>query len=289
MLEVEIMLLTLAFIATIIAVISDIKTTEIPDYSNYFLIFSSITLRFLYSLTTQNWNFTLAIIKTFPIIFILSLLMYKLKQWGGGDVKLLFGLSIALATYPSFLTNIFNPKIIFLPFPIILFLNILIIGALYSLIYATILAIKNRKKFIQIFIPIIKNTKRTQINLFIIAAILISVSLKIQSKIILISIAIFLPIIFYLFIFIASVEKSSLIKIIPISRLLEGDWILEDIFYKNRIIHKAKQELTKNQIEKIKRTNIKKVKIKQGIIFTPAILIALITSLIFGNLIFYLI
>lgn len=288
MLEIEIILLSLAFLVTIIAVISDIKTTEVPDYSNYFLIFSAIILRLIYSFSTKDWNFSFEIIKTFPIILILALLMYKLNQWGGGDVKLLFGLSIAFATYPEFLLQFFSPKLTLLSFPLIIFLNVLIIGAAYSFIYAIILAVINVKSFSKKFISILKEKRKTQLSILIVSLILIVLTFNTEEKIIPISIAIFLLTIFYVHSFIASVEKSCLIKIIPVSKLIEGDWILEDIIYKNKMIHRAKQELTREQIEKIKKAKIEKVLVKHGIVFTPAILIALILSLIFGNFIYFL-
>ena len=86
MLEIELILLILAFIVTIVAVISDIKTTEVPDYANYFLIFSAVSLRVLYSLITKDWSFSLAILDSFPIIFILALAIG-------------FGIQVSLFTY----------------------------------------------------------------------------------------------------------------------------------------------------------------------------------------------
>ncbi|MBS3151768.1 prepilin peptidase [Candidatus Woesearchaeota archaeon] len=288
MLEVELILLILAFVVAIIAVISDIKTTEVPDYANYFLMFSALSIRILYSLTTGDWSFTSAIIISFPVVFILALLMYKLKQWGGGDAKLLMSLSIALATYPSFLLEIFNPKLVF-PFPITLFTNILIIGAVYSLTYAIFLAVKSRKKFARALAEIIKNTKAMQIKILsalILAVILLAV-INIP-KIILVAAIVSPIILFYLYIFIKTVEKTCLIKRIPTEKLMEGDLILENLIYKNKIIHKKYQELTEKQLVLIKKTNIETVRIKEGIVFTPAFLISLIASLIFGNLFLYL-
>ena len=289
MLEIELILLLLAFIVTIIAVISDIKTTEVPDYANYFLIFSAISLRVLYSITTKDWNFSLAILFSFPIIFILALLMYKLKQWGGGDAKLLMSLSLALATYPSFLLEFFAPKNIFF-FPFTLFANILIIGAVYSLIYAIIIAVKNRKKFIRPFKESLRKSFNLQLTM-ILAVLVAVIFLGFLNfpKTALLMISISPMVLFSIFIFIKTVEATCLIKRIPLTKLMEGDLILEDIVYKNRVIHKRYQELTDKKLELIKKTKIETVRIKQGIIFTPAFLIALIVSLIFGNLFLYLI
>jgi hypothetical protein len=289
MIEIEIILLILAFIITLLAVISDIKTTEVPDYTNYFLIFSAPSLRILYSLTTQDWNFTLAIFKTFPFIFILATAMYKLNQWGGGDVKLLFGLSLALATYPSFLLNYLSPNLVFLPFPLILFLNILIVGALYSLVYALVLVAKNRKRFLHAFIPFLKSTKKIQTLLFSLALILILISTQIQNTFIPVFIAALILILFYVYIFISSVEDSCLVISFSVSKLLEGDWIIEDVIHKEKVIHKANQELTREDIGKLKKAKIKTVIVRQGVVFVPAIFLALMVSLVFGNLILYFI
>ena len=70
---------------------------------------------------------------------------------------------------------------------------------------------------------------------------------------------------------------------------MEGDLIIENLFYKNKLIHKKSQELTEKQLALIIKANIKEVKIKQGIVFTPVFLLSLIASLIFGNLLLYLI
>ena len=289
MLEIELILLSLAFIVTIIAVISDIKTTEVPDYANYFLILSAISLRVLYSAITNDWSFTSTILFSFPMIFILALAMYKLKQWGGGDAKLLMSLSLALATYPSFLLNFFSPKNIFF-FPITLFTNILIIGAVYSLIYAIIIAVKNRKKFVKPFIEVLKNKLKLQVVILMLILLASIILMSIEIPALVIFIFLFSPIfLFHLYIFIKTVEVTCLIKRIPLEKLMEGDLILEDIVYKNKIIHRKYQELTDKELELIKKTKIETVKIKQGIIFTPAFLIALIVSLIFGILFLYLI
>ncbi|MBI2507952.1 prepilin peptidase [Candidatus Woesearchaeota archaeon] len=289
MFEIELILILLAFIVTIIAVISDIKTTEVPDYANYFLIFSAVSLRVLYSLAAKDWSFTLAILYSSPIIFILASTMYYLKQWGGGDAKLLISLSLALATYPSFFLNFFSPKNIF-AFPITIFTNILIIGAVYSLVYASFIAFRNRKKFSKPFYEILRNKFKLQASIITII-IFIAIILTITGipKVIIFMISISPIVFFYIYIFIKTVEVTCLIKRIPISKLMEGDLILENIVYKNKIIHKKNQDLTRKQLNLIKMANIETVRIKQGIIFTPAFLISLIISLIFGNLFLYLI
>ena len=289
---IEIILFIIGIIGLLIALISDIKTTEIPDYSNYFLIFSGFSLRLIHSLITKDWNFTLIALKTFPIILALAFFMYYTKQWGGGDAKLLMGLGIIFATYPSFLQNIFHPKILFLQFPFVLFLNILLIGIVYSFLYSLVLVIKNRKKFTTKLKERLSQNKNPQIALILTALILIVTSKILNEEFIsflLLTIALVSLFLFYFYFYIKTLEIVCLIHTVPVSKLIEGDWITHNVYFKHKLIHKSSQELTKKQISLIKKTNIKNIEIKEGIVFSPVFLISVIISLIFGNIFLYVI
>jgi len=290
LLIIDSVLFIIGLIGIIIAIISDVKTTEVPDYSNYFLIFSGISLRVLYSIISSDWSFTLTAIKIFPFIFVLSLIMYYTKQWGGGDAKLLMGLSLIFATYPSFLKNIFNPDLV-IDFPFVLFLNILVIGIFYSLIYASVLTVKNYKKTFPSIKTGLKNNLKFEILSLVISLILIIIFLIADDSFIsLLSLllAVIFPVLLFLYVFIKSIEKSLFIKNIPVSKLREGDWIISKIIVRGKIIHSPFQELTKEKILQIKKAKIKEVIIKEGIVFTPVFLIAFLISLILGNLFFIL-
>ena len=85
------------------------------------------------------------------------------------------------------------------------------------------------------------------------------------------------------------VEKISFVKIISPDKLTEGDWVMEDIFYGGKKIYSCKSPgVTKKQILLIKRVG-EKVKIKEGIPFVPSIFISVVVSLIFGNLIMFIV
>ena len=68
--------------------------------------------------------------------------MFKTRQWGGGDAKLIMGLGIVFATGPFFV------KESYLPFLFMFVVNTLLLGALYGVVYSVVLAHKNRKKFV---------------------------------------------------------------------------------------------------------------------------------------------
>lgn len=287
----DLILLILASLAIIIALISDIKTKEIPDFLSYSLIISGLSIRFLHAYTFNNYNYLTTAITNLAIFFIIGSLMYYTKQWGGGDAKLLMALSVLSATYPNFLLNYFKPALEFFSFPVTIFINIILVGAFYNTFYSIILSIKHRKEFVKEFRKIYHNIKTTRI-LFSILLLLLMLLYIITEKepfqlCILIFFLAFLAL-FYLWIFTKTVEKSCMYKTIPISKLVEGDWVTKNIIYKGKCIYKKSLiGITKSQIEKIKKTNIKKVEIKEGIIFTPAFFIGFILSLIIGNPILY--
>lgn len=279
---VDFILVAVAIIWLVAASISDIKTKEVPDWLSYSLIIIAFTLIFLKSYYLLQYSLILYSLVGFLIFFLLSYLMYRTKQWGGGDAKLLMGMGALFATYPGSLLNYFNPKLN-LPFLLILLFNLLIIGALYGLIYGLTLAIKSKKKFS----GEIKKYKIKKAFLFL-PIILLAISLMtnlIEVRFLLLSLALFTLILPYLIIFTKIIEKVAMIKSIKVEDLTEGDWIIKNIYYKKRLLYNKKSPgVTKNQIRLMKKYKIKKVIIKEGIPFTPTFLIALIVSLIFGNL-----
>ena len=87
-----------------------------------------------------------------------------------------------------------------------------------------------------------------------------------------------------------AVENVCMYKIIPVEKLQEGDWIQNNLYYKNKLIYKKSFiGLTKKQLELIKNSKIKKVLIKEGIPFTSVFLISFIISIALGDLFLYII
>ena len=85
------------------------------------------------------------------------------------------------------------------------------------------------------------------------------------------------------------VEKIALHKIISVKKLTEGDWITQNLYLNNKLIYNKKSPgVTKEQINKILRSKVKKVKVREGIPFIPSFLIALIITLIFKNLVYHI-
>ncbi|MBW2966360.1 A24 family peptidase [Candidatus Woesearchaeota archaeon] len=281
---IDLVLLSIAFVALFIGSITDIKTREVPDWLNFGLIFAAIGIRALYSVITFDYMFLINGIIGLIVFVIIAYIMFYTGQWGGGDSKMLMGLGAVFG-----LTLALNP----FPKIGIFLINVFIAGAVYGLIYSTALAIKNRKKFVKEFLKFMHNKKiikyrRIVLILFIILTLLILFLIKdLIFKWILLAFVFVIYISFYLIFFVKAVELSSMFKYIEPSELTEGDWIAKEYKVDDKKICSPKDlGISKKQIRQLialkRKGKIKTIKIKQGIPFVPSFLAALIITVIWG-------
>ncbi len=271
-----------AFISLIIASITDIKTREVPDWLNYGLIIFGLGSRLIYSVALADFSFLLYGLAGFFVFFIIANLMFYSAQWGGGDSKLLMGLGAVIGLNFNFME---------MPFLVIFWINIIIIGSVYGLLWSIALAFKNKNRFSADFMARIKKSAKTRRFLLIISlAILLSAFFADMPMIrFFLVILVFSSIlIYYISIFVKSVEKTCLLKYIEPEKLTEGDWIAKNIIIeKKRICGPKDLGIEKKQIKQLinlkRKGMIKKVLIKEGIPFVPSFLMAFIITLWFGN------
>ncbi|HLC57807.1 MAG TPA: A24 family peptidase [Candidatus Nanoarchaeia archaeon] len=282
------------FILTIItlvwlffASITDIKKREIPDWLSYSLIILALTTHIISSVKTQSFFPILSSILSAILFSALAFLLYYTRQWGGGDVKLFIALGFSFPVYPDSLLAWFNPGIN-LYFPLIIILNLILSAALYSLLALLILIIKNKANFLKE----LRHYPLTKLKIIaaILALILFALSFTFQTKeaVYAIILAILLILFPYLLASTKAIEKLHMIKTIPIAKA-EGEWLSADVYIKDKLIlSKTIPEITQHHINILKKHNIKTIKIKTGIPFVPAFFIALLLSLLFGNLLSFL-
>ena len=213
--------------------------------------------------------------------------MFYAGQWGGGDSKMLMGLGALLGLefrLDSFL--------------ITLLINILILGALYGLLWSIWLAMKNSRKFVAKYTEIIRKKIYAREQRFMLFSLVLLLFLMIFIKLDIIKIAIFAVMIllfttFYLWIAIKVIENVAMYKKVFPEKLTEGDWIAKDIIVEGRYICGPKDlGIEKKQIKKLiqlkKNHKIRRILIKEGIPFVPSFLLAFIASLYYGNFLFNL-
>ena len=173
------------------------------------------------------------------------------------------------------------------------FINILLAGAAYGLLWSIYLALKNRKKFAKEFKKFLsaKKTARAKYYLLALVAILTAASFFVNDagiRIMLLSLALVSLLSFYMWIFVKAIENSSMYRLVEPYKLTEGDWIVKDIHFKKEYICGPKDlGIEKKQIRELidlyKRKKIGKILIKEGIPFVPSFLIAFIITFLLGN------
>jgi Flp pilus assembly protein protease CpaA len=273
---IDILLVAVGLTGLIVATIVDIKKREVPDWISYSMICSGFALRLINSITTNDWLYSLYGLVGFAAMFGIGMFMYYAKQWGGGDTKLIMALGVIFAT-------VGNRQY----FLIDLFINLLVIGAAYGIVFGIFLSIKRWDEFKGEFKKaMIKNRKLRIITLAVGASVVI-IMFIVQDKLTRLVLAlptIFLIIYMYLITFMRAVDKACMYKHIEVAKLTEGDWVAEEVKANNRVVCGPKDlGLEKEQIEELKKMKIKKVLVKEGIPFVPPFLIATIITLVWGN------
>ncbi len=264
--------------ALCIALITDIKTREVPNWITYSLIFIGLGLRTLYSVIYSNFMLLLYGLAGFAAFFLLAYLLFYTGQWGGGDSKLLMGLGALIGLE-------FSKNAFLLSF----FINILLVGAVYAILYSIVLAFSHPRKLAKKLKKILKKkyvifAKRSMLLLVLI---LVAASFFFEPTLRLgfVLLALITFIMFYIWLFVKAVETSCMFKLLPVSKLTEGDWIVKDIIVKGKRITGPKDlGISNKQIKQLIKLKVKKVLVKQGAPFVPSFLVAFILTLIYGNL-----
>jgi prepilin signal peptidase PulO-like enzyme (type II secretory pathway) len=280
---IDVILVTIAFAILLIGTFTDFKVREVPDWVNYSGIVLGLGIRSLYSAYSWDYSYILAGLLGFGVFLLIALGMFYLGQWGGGDSKMLMGLGALIGLE-------FRPDGLLIAF----FVNMLFIGAAFGVIWGIYLAAKHRGKFMGYANKVVKSKeyKRAKLILFIVAGALVIASFAVEyfTAVALITAALVLFVIFYSWLFLTSVEKTSLIKSIPVEKLTEGDWIVKDVVIgKKRICGPKDLGISKTQINKLlklkQQGKIRKILIKEGMPFVPVFLVSMVVSVVWGNLV----
>lgn len=127
----------------IMAAIFDVKDGIIPNWLTSFLLIFGFISNLILSLFSSNIKYVLASIISVVITYFITYMMWQLKIWGGGDVKLFTGISsvIPFGTNVDFL-DIF-PQLSIYPFSFSVVLNSILVSFPFLIIFVTYLIFKN--------------------------------------------------------------------------------------------------------------------------------------------------
>ncbi len=267
----------------IIGSLTDIKTREIPDALNFSLIGIGLLSGLLLSIFHSSSYYLANSFLGFLAGAIIGLLLFYTGQWGGGDAKMVMGIgALTGISLSEFSTGI--------PLFIVFIINSLLIGAFYGLIWVLALGLSKfrevRKEFKKV-----RETKQALLfrKLFILITIILVPLLFIIKTSFILKVAMITGLFFFFLSFHASmllrsVEKAAMVKKIDVSKLTEGDWVVEEVKIENNKTFKPpKTGVSVKDIQMLKKNKVKKVAVKQGIPFVPSFLLAYIATLLLGN------
>lgn len=123
--------------------IFDVKTGIISNKLNFSLLIFGLISNLFLSVLSTNIKYILCSIISMFVTYIVTLLFWKLKIWGGGDVKLL----TAIATVIPFGINVnflnIYPQLSVYPFSFTVIINSILVAFPFLLIFTGYLVLKN--------------------------------------------------------------------------------------------------------------------------------------------------
>lgn len=273
----EVFLIILTLIWICFAVVQDLRKREIANWLNFSLVIFALAFRFFFSLFNEvNFNFFYQGVIGLVIFFIIGNLLYYGRVFAGGDAKLMIALGTVLPMFNTFPSNLY----FFLEF----LLFFMISGAIYGVIFGGVLAIKYRKNFVKEFSRQLKKSK----NLFYL---LIFLSILLLFLTFVNQLFLYLAILFfispYIYFSAKAIDEACMVKEVETKLLTEGDWLYFNIKIGKKVIEARWGGLNKSEIEFLKKHK-KKVKVREGIPFSPVFLISyvciLISYFLFGGI-----
>jgi len=277
----------IGFIAILFAAVCDIRTREVPDWLNFSLVAFAAGNAIILSISNSSWSFILNAAAGLAFGLIIGLSMFYAGQWGGGDSKLIIGLSALIGINLSSLISLKS-----IPLIIVFVIDLMIIGAVYGLCYSLAIAFLNFSKCKDAAFKVIKKKEMIVFRMVILLLILASfgnfIFRKSLDSLILVAFSLLLLFIFYLWLLVSTVEKSCMIREVRLAALTEGDWVVNPVIKGRKLLlSPTKTGISREEIALLKKNRIKSVVIKVGIPFIPSFLIAYVILFLMGNWLIY--
>ena len=134
--------LIITVLFSVIAAIYDVKYGIVPDKLNYILLVFGIVSNLILSIISSNVKFILTSFISMIITYTITFMLWKLKMWGGGDVKLFTAIATVIPSglNISFL-NIF-PELSIYPFSFSVLINSILVSFPFLIVFISYLILK---------------------------------------------------------------------------------------------------------------------------------------------------
>jgi len=281
---------SVAVIGSILASYWDLKTTEVPDDIPYAMSIIGIIIHLSRaSLAGDIYIFVDSLLVGLSL-FAFGYVMYYFGQWGGADAKMLSAIGFLLPTSES-ISFVEGFPIFPMEFPLAItyVANLFLVGTVYMLFYASAIALKNKKVVSEFRREMKKSMKIlsfSSVSLFLIlvfSGMRFYGSLGVPVEYAYITVRSLVTVaatsfLFVLYKFAKAVEDVGFKKRIKVKDLREGD-----VLSKSRVWI----GLEEPEVKKIRASGQKYVWIKEGVRFIPAFALALLFTLYYGDILFF--
>ena len=258
----------------------DLKTTEFSEFIPYSMIIIGLIIHGIASFVAVDLSYIIMSTVTGLAFLGLGSIMYFLKQWGDGDAWLLGAMGFLFPISNWF--TLLNPQLnLFgLPFQLILLMNFFFVSFAYLITYSIMLGIRSPKQTKKFFRELKGKARIFSLffallfcsSIVMVFYAIYSLSIPLARMVPILS----MPVIFsFVFVFIhygRFVEKNLFKKTVDVKNIKVGDvptgarW----------------RGLTENEIKQLKKKG-GTIQIKEGVRFAPTFFIAILITIIFGN------
>jgi Flp pilus assembly protein protease CpaA len=264
---IELIALVVALVLGFAGGLWDLRTSDIPDEAPALMAAIGLFLWYASGLITGNWMPFILSACLGTVVFAVGWGLYKAGQWGGGDAALLAGIFYLLPGIGFLVDYLFN---------------FCVVAVLYSIVYSVCLGFAHPK----IFGYTLDEIKRKKIWAVLLAwlvfgAVALGALTWSGADTALLAwlwAAVFGLIVF--FVYARAVERKVFRRAIPLAKLKIGDVLASS---------RQWEGVTAEQIAELRRKRVRIVEIKEGVRFGLVFPLALVATVLFGNLIFWLV
>ncbi|RMD67667.1 prepilin peptidase [Candidatus Pacearchaeota archaeon] len=261
---------SLALVATFAAAWQDIKRKEIENWLNFSLLGFLLAYRAFYAVQNSQAQFFFLGVGGVIFTTIVANALYYTRTFGGGDAKLLIALGAML---PG--ENVGE----LLTYGAGFVVTLLFIGFLYTLFFSTFIALNSRKRFMKnLRDEWGKRPYATPLGIFGLLALLfffvasfLGWSVQQRALSLAISLLLFSP---WLYLYAKALERTMVLSLHP-RKLVEGDWLAEEVRIGRRVIGRSVHGLNKDEIKLLVKRG-KKVRVINGVPFAPVFFVAVL-------------
>jgi len=254
-------------VGIVVASLQDLKRREVDNWLNLFLIVISFSFILYSGFFGGDLDLIFRACFLLVVMYVLAYLFYFGRIFAGGDAKLLFAMAMFFVG-SSFYLSLLNVGI----FLLLLMLS----GSVYGLVYSFVLYLRDFRG--------VNEKMREEFGfwwvkyVFIVGMVIFLAGFFNWTLFVLGLVIFVFP---FLYVFARGLEGTCMVKVVSGKDLTEGDWLESSVKVGKKTVRSSWEGLSKKDV--ILLRGQKEVKIKEGLPFVPAFLIAFLLYVFFKD------